>query len=269
MSRLGGATERRSTSSPASSTGPGTSALRPRRPRLRRDAVEQRLHPSTTHLEMRQRHGREAGVERCRDDLEVVDADDRAVTRHLEPDRLCCLVDTHGDLVVVAEDRRGALARRLVEQPSPHAAAACGIGTGALDHRVPVIESSPLDRRPESRVPAAGDRRIAHGRDEREAPMTRGEQVGGGGLREGVLVGCDRRHDPPGRRDRVDEDDRDVTDAVGALDLLMGTAREQDSVDPAVGERARGGVPRAPDLRRSRRPAAARHAHAQPPAPRG
>ncbi len=68
--------------------------------------------------------------------------------------------------------------------------------------------------------------------------MTRREQVGGGGRREGVLVGCDRRHDPPGRRDRVDEDDREVTDSVGAFDFLVGAAREQDPVDPAVGERA-------------------------------
>ena len=68
--------------------------------------------------------------------------------------------------------------------------------------------------------------------------MTRREQVGGGGRREGVLVGRDRRHDPAGHRDRVDEDDREVTDSVGAFDLLVGAAREQDPVDPAVGERA-------------------------------
>ena len=187
---------------------------------------------------MRQRDGREPRFEGVGHDLEVVDADDRAVGRHREPEGGCRLVDAHGHLVVEAEHRGRAIARRCLEEPAPGVATAAGVGAPALHGRPRGIEPGVGERRPEARLPPAGRRRVIRRRSHRDAPVARGDEVADRRRGDAVLVGRHRRNPPAIGRHPVDEHDRCARQCLRPGHLLVGHARDQDPVDAMVEERA-------------------------------
>ena len=190
---------------------------------------------------MRERDGGEAGLERRRHDLEVVDPHDRTVARHDESQRGCRLVRAHRHLVVEAEQGGGPLGGRTVEQATTGGASARRVRGAALhEHREGARHGEPCigERRTEPRLPPAGRQRVIRRRHHRNAPVARREEMRDRRCGDAVLVRGDRRHPPSVRGHRVDEHDRRVAERLGTGDLLMEHARHEDSVNAMVGERA-------------------------------